>query len=79
MENNIQTGDTIIIKHNLMSELVKYGFNESEQKGFVERFVGTTQKALSVYEDEDNGTNAFWVTVDLCCEVPMSACEKINK
>jgi len=77
MQTIIQKGDKIRIKENLMEELVRFGFNEKEMASFVEKFKNTEQTALDVYEDEDNGTNSTWVTVEICCEVPLSACEKL--
>lgn len=79
-EQLINVGDNILIKENLMEELVKYGFREKEMESFVERFKGTEQVALDVYQDEDGYGNIVWyVTVELCCEIPINACELITK
>ncbi|GAB0156211.1 hypothetical protein CHRYSEOSP005_14750 [Chryseobacterium sp. Alg-005] len=72
----IAKGDKIWIKDNLMEELVKHGFNEKEMSGFVNKFKGTEQTAFDVYKDEDNGTESHWVSVDIGCEIPLTACEK---
>lgn len=74
MRNTIEKGDQILIKDNLMEELVKTGFNADEMVGFVNRFKGSQQTAYDVYELEPN---KWFVTGDLCCEIPMSSCEKI--
>jgi hypothetical protein len=76
----IKKGDNIRIKNNLMQELVRCGFNEATIGGFVKRFEGKKLIALDVYEHEIflENTETF-VTVDFCCEIPLSACELINK
>jgi len=86
MEVTIKKGDKVRIKENLMDELVRLGFNKEEMKSFVRRFKGRTVEALDVYQDVDNefagvkieGSNEWYVTVELCCEVPLSACELIE-
>ena len=86
MEVNIKKGDKIRIKENLMDELVRCGFNKEEMKSFVKRFKGKTVKALDVYQDVDKefdgvkieGSNEWYVTVELCCEVPLNACELVG-
>jgi hypothetical protein len=85
MEVTIKKGDKIRIKENLMEELVRCGFNKDEMKSFVKRFKGKTVKALDVYQDVDKdfdgikieGSNEWYVTVELCCEVPLNACELV--
>lgn len=72
----IEIGDSIKIKPNLSEVLVKYGFEETEIQSFCERFENTEQVAHDVYFDSDNNTNTYWVTVDLCCEIPLECCEK---
>lgn len=81
----IKKGDKVRIKENLMDELVRCGFNERKMELFVERFSGKTVTALDVYKDVDiylggvkiEGSNEWFVTVELCCEVPINACELI--
>jgi len=82
----IKRGDKIYIKENLMDELVRCGFNKEEMKSFVKRFKGKNLKALDVYQDTDqeingvkiDGSNEWYVTVELCCEIPISACELVK-
>jgi Ftsk gamma domain. len=80
----IKKGDKVRIKDNLMDELVRLGFNREEMKGFVERFKGKVEEALDVYQDKgvvidgeviSEGNLEWYVTVDLCCEIPLNACE----
>lgn len=80
----IKKGDKVRIKDNLMDELVRLGFDREEMKGFVKRFQGRTETALDVYQDKGviidgevicEGTLEWYVTVDLCCEIPLNACE----
>ena len=81
----IKKGDIIRIKENLMDELVRCGFEREEMESFVKRFKGKKVKALDVYQDVDrvfdgveiNGSNEWCVTVELCCEIPINACELI--
>lgn len=78
MEKTIKTGDKIRIKENLMDELVRCGFNKEEMKLFVKRFKGKNAEAYDVYQGEDsNGNPQMFVTVDLCCEIPLAACEAL--
>lgn len=86
MKTKIKTGDQIIVKENLMNELVRCGFNEQEMESFVERFKGKKLKVLNVYQDVDKevygvfipGSNEWYVTVEMCCEIPLDACELIE-
>lgn len=86
MEISIKKGDTIRIKENLMDELVRCGFNKEEMQSFVQQFEGKIVKALDVYQDVDKhfdgikieGSNEWFVTVELCCEVPLNACELVE-
>lgn len=86
MKNAIKKGDKIIIKENLMDELVRCGFDKEEMKSFVKKFKGKTAKALDVYQDIDKeisgrefkGSGEWYVTVELCCEVPLGACELVS-
>ena len=78
MEKKIKKGDKIRIKENLMAELVKFGFKPNEMADFVNHFINTEQTVLDVYHDTDNGTNSLWVTVEMCCEIPISSCEIIK-
>jgi len=69
---DIQKGDHIRILPNLKEELIKLTFDPAEAKAFAARFVGTTQTAHQVWVDDGVQT---YVTVDLCCEVPIQCCE----
>ena len=82
-KQEIKVGDRVLIKDNLMEELVRIGFDEKEMGSFVERFKGKTETVLDVYQDADieisgvkiEGTNEWFVTVELCCEIPINACQ----
>lgn len=80
MKNQIKKGDDIRIKDSLMDELVRCGFNKEEMIPFVRSWKGKTCKALDVYQDADeiNGSNEWYVTVDVCCEIPIEACEVVE-
>lgn len=69
-------GDKIRIKNNLEEELLNLGFTKSSSKGMYERFANTEQDILSTWTDEDSGQK--YVTVDMCCEVPIQCVEVIN-
>lgn len=69
-------GDKIRIKNNLEEELLNLGFTKSSSKGMQERFANTKQEVLSTWTDEDSGQK--YVTVDMCCEVPIQCVEVIN-
>lgn len=71
----IKKGDKIKVKENVVSELLKLGFEESSAKS-MSIFENTKQTAYDVYEDEDN-KGQFYVTVDLCCEIPVQCCERV--
>lgn len=49
MNRPIKVGETIIIKENLMDELVRVGFNKDEMESFVKRFKGKKAKAHDIY------------------------------
>lgn len=86
MKQEIKKGDKIIIKSNLMDELIRVGFSSEEMKSFVEEFEGKECIAYDIYQDIDKdiagikieGSNEWYVTVDLCCEIPLNACELIK-
>lgn len=70
---SIKTGDTIIINDNLGKELDRLGFESNP--AFVQKFKGAKCTALDVYLDDDSGE--YFVTVDLGCEIPISACSLV--
>jgi hypothetical protein len=74
----IQKGDLIQIKPTLFQDMVNVGFNKKQIKKFCNKYINTTQKVYNIYYDTLNGTNQWWVTVDLCAEIPLSSCVKIN-
>lgn len=74
----IQKGDIIQIKNTLMKDMINAGFDKNKIKKFVNKYVNTTQKVYNIYYDYLNETNQWWVTIDLCTEIPLSSCVKIN-
>lgn len=70
----IKNGDKIKVKNNVVSELLKLGFIETSAKS-MSVFENTEQTAYDVYED--NGQ--IYVTVELCCEIPLQCCELVDK
>jgi len=85
MENKIKKGDIIRIKENLMNEFIRCGFSHDDVQHLVSETVGKTKKALDIWQDVDKeidgkhlkGSNEWFVTIDLCCEIPIKACELI--
>lgn len=75
MTEPIKVHDKIRILPTLRDELVKLGFAPKEAQGFHDRFARTTQEAHAIWTDEDSGVT--FVTVDLCCEVPIQCCEPV--
>lgn len=83
MKNLIKKGDKIKIKENLMEEFIRCGFNKDDIESFVNEFKGKTTEALDVWQDTDKqidgkvfrGSNEWFVTIDLCCEVPINSCQ----
>ncbi len=85
MKKIIKKGDKIRIKDNLLEELIRVGFNAESMEPFVKMFKGKVVEAVDVYQDVDQkvgdllieGSNEWFVTVELCCEVPLAACELV--
>jgi hypothetical protein len=83
MMNNIKKGDTIRIKENLMDEFIRCGFSEVDVEQLVSEVKGKTRVAFDVWQDVDKviddkqfkGSGEWYVTIDLCCEIPLAACE----
>lgn len=71
----IQKGDHIRILPNLQEELNKLGFHPAEARAFAARFAGTIQIVYDVWHETDEQT---YVTVELCCEVPIQCCEPVQ-
>ena len=73
----IQKGQKIKIKGNLREEMERLKFNKSSIDSMVKQFEGTEQTAYDVYLDKDNDllTEEWFVEVELCCVVPIAACE----
>lgn len=69
----IKKGDKIHIKDNLAFQMQRLEFDESTITEFVKRFSGTEQIVYDIWRD---GAETY-VTIDMCCEVPIEACEKI--
>jgi len=75
----IKRGDIIGIKNNLMSELVRLGFNKEEMESFVDRFQGTIQTAVDVYTSQEHEAEEKFVTVEMCCEIPLACCDLLKR
>lgn len=74
MADGIKKGDKIIINDNLREELIRLGFKNDP--AFIKRFKGAKCTVIDVYLDDDSGE--YFVAVDLGCEIPVSACIKLN-
>lgn len=73
-KNDIVKLDKIKIKDNLTEELKKLGFDLIPQDR-MKKFEGTEQTAYDIWKDTDG---QIYVTVELCCEIPIQCCEKID-
>lgn len=75
MAPDIKKGDYIYITPNLDEEMQKRGFSSHVREGFVQEFAGTKRRVLDIWADEDSGE--YYITVEICCEVPAACCSKI--
>ena len=73
--NMIKVGDKIRIKDNLFSELGRIGFDTEEALMFSNKWAGITCLALHIWTDDNEGER--YITVALCCEIPIAACELV--
>lgn len=72
---SIQVNDRIHIKGNLKAVLDRLGFLPETAQAMGKRWGGTNAVAHAIWTDEDSGTT--YVTVDLCCEIPLECCEPV--
>ena len=70
----IKKGDKIKIKDNVVSELLKLGFEIDSAKSMAS-FEDTIQKVYDIF-DEDGIT---YVSFDICCEIPLKCCEELKQ
>ena len=70
----IEKGSKIRVSDNLKQKLEELDFFKDEARIFAARFAGTIQTAHDIWTDSDGRT---YVTVDLCCEIPIECCESI--
>jgi hypothetical protein len=83
--SEIKPGDVIRVKENVKEELDRLEFEETDTEEIVKNCQGKTFKVLDVWFDEDTnfrgivleGSNEWFVTIDLCVEIPINACEKV--
>lgn len=78
LKPTIKVGDKVKIKSNLRAELSRLRFIPTAIDKTVDRWQGKTLEALDVYIDKDNGTNEYFVTVELCVEIPINCCELVK-
>lgn len=71
----ITKGQKIRINPNLQEELNKLGFDPGEARAFAARFAGTKQTAHDIWTGDEGQR---FVTIDLCCEVPIQCCDPIE-
>ena len=72
----MKVGDKVIVKDNLEKELLNLKFDNETSRSMARKFVGTVQKVLSLWTDEDSGQE--YATVDLCCEIPVQCLEIVK-
>lgn len=69
----IKKGDKVIINDTLGDKLTELGIM-CDIEGMESEFVGTTQVAHAIWEDDGQQ----YVTIDLCIEIPIECCEVFN-
>ena len=74
LKTMIDKGQKIKIKDNVVIELMKLGFEKGSAES-MKVFENTEQIAHDIYEDE--GTT--YVTVEMCCEIPLQCCEALEE
>jgi hypothetical protein len=70
----IEKGQKIRIKDNLRDILTELQFEQPTVERMAELFTGTEQTAHAIWKDEEQE----YVTIDLCCEIPIQCCEAIG-
>ena len=73
----IKVGDTIRVKENVTSELERMKFMDPSA---LDERIGQEYEALDIWSDPEqtDGVDEKFVTIDLCCEVPIAACELVS-
>lgn len=74
MAHPIKKGDRIKILPNLLGELRRLKFEAPEP--FAHKWGGVICTAHDLWTDADG---QVYVTVDLCCEVPIQCCEPVEQ
>ena len=72
-EKEMEVGDKIRIKFNLLHEMKRLEFDDDIINSFCTKYSGTIQKILAIWSDGDQE----YVTIDLCCEVPIQCIEVV--
>lgn len=70
----ITKGSRIRILPNLQEVMNELEFEPATARAFAARFAGTEQTAYDIWTGDEGQR---FVTVDLCCEVPIQCCEPI--
>lgn len=70
----IQKGSKIRIKNNLAEVMKALGMEAETIVSFCGTFMGTQRIAYDIWKD---GAQEY-VTVDLCCEMPIQCCEEVE-
>jgi len=65
--------DKVLIKDNLLVELLRLEFTEETAKSFSKKFTGKKKKIYDIWTDKDSEQQ--YATIDLCCEVPLQCLE----
>lgn len=74
LDTEITRGDRIRIKDNLREVLLSQGFEEHTVSK-MEALVGSEQNAYAIWCDHATGDT--YVTIDICCEIPLQCCERV--
>jgi hypothetical protein len=75
----IRQGDKIRILKNLGEVLVELEYDARTAQNMHDRFAGTEQTAYAIWLDHIGEKHTTYVTVDLCCEIPIQCCERAQR
>lgn len=72
-----EIGNEVIIKDNLKKELSRLGFDDYYAEEVSNKYAGTKQKILAIWNDEN--LKQQYATIELCVEIPVQCLELIKK
>ena len=72
----IKIGDSVVIKENLVEELIKLEFDDHIIE-MMKKLIGNKYFVYDIWNDKQ--TNQEYVTVDLCLEIPIQCLENYKQ